>query len=243
MPAFPRAILFDLDETLITFGDRQDLFRQVAELYPDQIGPMAPRDLAEMVETGFRAFWADETRAGPGRLRLAHSRRTIVGETFERLKDRAPGLTPAFALEFADRFHAHREGQMAPFPGALETVHALKNQGIRLALVTNGAAELQRPKVEKFDLEALFQHVQIEGEHGFGKPEPRAYLHAMERLGVGPEETWMVGDNLEWEVTAPQKLGIHAIWHDHRGTGLPAGATARPDRIIRAVSDLLEVPA
>jgi hypothetical protein len=48
-------------------------------------------------------------------------------------------------------------------------------------------------------------------EHGFGKPEERAYNHAMEVLGVGPDETWMVGDNLEWEIVAPQRLGICAI--------------------------------
>jgi FMN phosphatase YigB (HAD superfamily) len=32
----------------------------------------------------------------------------------------------------------------------------------------------------------------------------------MEVLGVGPHETWMVGDNLEWEIVAPQRLGIYA---------------------------------
>jgi putative hydrolase of the HAD superfamily len=30
----------------------------------------------------------------------------------------------------------------------------------------------------------------------------------MEVLGVGPDETWMVGDNLEWEIVAPQRLGF-----------------------------------
>lgn len=241
MSAFPRAILFDLDETLITFGDRQTLFREVAEHYPDRIGPLPAEDLARQVESDFKAFWADESRAGPGRLRLAESRRTIVGEAFGRLQTQAPGLTPDFAIEFADRFHAHREAQMAPFPGAFETVQTLKDQGIRLALVTNGASVLQRPKVERFGLEALFHHIQIEGEHGFGKPDPRAYLHAMDRLGVSADQTWMVGDNLEWEVLAPQKLGIHAIWHDHRGQGLPRDSAIRPDRIIQAVRELIAV--
>jgi FMN phosphatase YigB (HAD superfamily) len=35
-------------------------------------------------------------------------------------------------------------------------------------------------------LEHRFDHIQIEGEHGFGKLEERAYNHAMEVLGVGP---------------------------------------------------------
>jgi putative hydrolase of the HAD superfamily len=49
----------------------------------------------------------------------------------------------------------------------------------------------------------------------------------------------MVGDNLEWEVAGPQRLGILGIWHDHLGDGLPADALARPDRIIRSLAELL----
>ena len=108
-----------------------------------------------------------------------------------------------------------------------------------LALVTNGQSDTQRAKVERFDLARRFDHIQIEGEHGFGKPEARAYTHAMRALGVEAHETWMVGDNLEWEVVAPQRLGIFAIWHDHLGDGLPEGSTIKPDRIIRSITELL----
>ena len=58
----------------------------------------------------------------------------------------------------------------------------------------------------------------------------------MEALEVKHDETWMVADNLEWEVAAPQQLGIFAIWHDALGRGLPQGTTIRPDRIIRSLS-------
>ena len=92
--------------------------------------------------------------------------------------------------------------------------------------VTNGEAQLQRAKIARFGLARRFDHVQIEGEHGLCKPEERGYQRAMQSLGVGPAETWMVGYNLEWEVIAPQRLGIYAVWHDHR-RGLPQGTTAR----------------
>jgi putative hydrolase of the HAD superfamily len=62
----------------------------------------------------------------------------------------------------------------------------------------------------------------------------------MAALGVSATDTWMVGDNLEWEVAAPQRLGIYAIWHDAYGTGLPPDSPIRPDRIIRALPELLE---
>ena len=80
----------------------------------------------------------------------------------------------------------------------------------------------------RFALEHRFDHIQIEGEHGFGKPEERAYKHAMEVLEVGPQETWMVGDNLEWEILAPQRLGIYGIWHDAYRVGLPADSRSAP---------------
>ena len=142
-------------------------------------------------------------------------------------------------MRVADRYTALRDEEMRLYPDAWDTLDALRHRGVALALVTNGAAETQRPKIERFDLERRFDHIQIEGEHGFGKPEERAYRHALQRLQVAPHETWMVGDNLEWEVAAPQRLGIHAIWYDGESRGLPATTDVRPDRIIRALAELL----
>jgi putative hydrolase of the HAD superfamily len=52
----------------------------------------------------------------------------------------------------------------------------------------------------------------------------------------------MVGDNLEWEVAAPQRLGIFGVWHDHLGAGLPPGSAVKPDRIIERLPELLVDP-
>jgi putative hydrolase of the HAD superfamily len=240
MLPLPRAILFDLDDTILSFGRRSLVIEEIAERTPELFAPLTPRAAAEAVEARFKAFWSDQERHKAWRPRLAEARRMLVAEAFDDLNAAgALGLTREQAHEFADQFHTYREAEATLFPGALETIDALKAAGVRLALVTNGQAEPQRGKVERFDLARRLDHVQIEGEHGFGKPEERAYRHAMQALGVEPHETWMVGDNLEWEVAAPQALGIFAIWHDHLGDGLPAGSTIRPDRIIRSLTELL----
>ena len=49
----------------------------------------------------------------------------------------------------------------------------------------------------------------------------------------------MIGDNLEWDVAAPMRLGITGIWHDRFRTGLPEGSPVRPDRIVYGVGELL----
>ena len=235
----PAAILFDLDDTILSFGSRQQSLTLVAEKYKAELGSMTPEKAGCEIERAFVEFWADEVRHKAWRFNLLDSRILIVSEIFAAWREFAPALTPEVAKEFATEFSNHRDAQARFFPGALETIDELRRRNVRLALVTNGAADVQRKKVEGFDLAHRFDLIQIEGEMGFGKPESRAYTYAMTTLGVEPHETWMVGDNLEWEVAAPQRHGIKGIWNDHLSRGLPPESPYKPDRIIRQISELL----
>ena len=233
MPArdhLPKAILFDLDDTIISaHGGQGDAWRQVLERFRGHQAIEDHDHLHERVVSAARWFWSDNERHRVGR-------RDIVARAFAQIEIDHDGLSHTIADAFSD----HRETAMAPFPGAIETIDILRQEGVALALVTNGGAAGQRAKIERFDLTHRFDHILIEGEFGQGKPEPAVFLHLMERLESTPDTTWVVGDNLEWEVVAPQRLGIHAIWCDAYGVGLPEGSDVKPDRIIQALPELLE---
>jgi putative hydrolase of the HAD superfamily len=230
----PKAILFDLDETLITIGLKPDDAWAQAVAATDGTAAVDAKAAAEAVIAESRHFWADPTRHRDGRLDIPRTRRGIVFRALEPL-GLPRAVTDAIAELYAEMAHSATD----LFPDAIETVEALRQEGIRLALITNGARDMQRAKVERFGLAARFDHVQIEGEYGLGKPEAEVYWHAMHTLGVEPAVTWMVGDNLEWEVAAPQRLGITGIWHDPIGRGLPEDCAIRPDRIIRRLRELI----
>lgn len=236
--ALPRAILFDLDDTILAAGQRMKVLKLIAEEFASELAPLGADEVAERLDAALAEFWSDATRHKVARFGIPNARLQVIADAFAATG--ATHLTRDLAERFAARFSADRERLTDFFPGARETIEALKARGVLLALVTNGDSVTQRGKIARFSLAPLFDHIQIEGEHAFGKPDKLAYLHAMGALGVEPHETWMVGDNLEWEVVAPQKLGIFAIWHDGYGKGLPAGSAVRPDRIIRAISELLE---
>jgi putative hydrolase of the HAD superfamily len=239
MTQLPRAMLIDMDDTILSAYGRPDLaWNIVATEFVGELGPLSPQQVAAAIVDSGRKFW--RVAEAEWRLKLAEARHEVVKGGFSALAASGqPALPTDLAIRIADRFSAYREEQMFVFPGAHEAIDALKALGVKLALVTNGAAGLQRAKVERFALTHRFDHIQIEGEHGFGKPEERAYLHAMQALGVTALETWMVGDNLEWEVVVPQRLGIYAIWIDAHGEGLPADSPVKPDRIIRSLTELL----
>jgi putative hydrolase of the HAD superfamily len=117
-------------------------------------------------------------------------------------------------------------------------VRALRARGVKLALITNGEAREQRRKITRFDLAPLFDCVIVEGEFGAGKPDPAVYAHALDSLGATPDQAWMVGDNLEWEVAVPKQLGLYTVWVDFAQQGLPPDALAQPDRIIHNLAEL-----
>jgi putative hydrolase of the HAD superfamily len=241
MARLPNAVLFDLDDTIIAAYSRADLaWAAVLAEFAGALAPLHDSDVATAILHSAASFWSDEQRHGHWRQKLREARREVVGQAFTQLaRNGKPVPDKSIQNAIADRFSDYRNENMRLFPDAHATIDMLKANGVRLALVTNGASNDQRAKVERFELKSRFHHIQIEGEHGFGKPQPRAYHHAMSMLGVGPRDTWIVGDNLEWEVAAPQRLGIHAIWYDPAGTGLPEGSAVQPDRIIRTLSELL----
>lgn len=239
MTKLPRAMLIDMDDTILSaYGRPEIAWNHIASEFSGELAPLPPQDVARAVLIFAKNFWANAEPAW--RLKLGEARRLTVQGGFDALEASGHAPLPAdLAVRIADRFTTYREEEMFVFPGAHDAIDSLRALGVKLALVTNGAADTQRAKVERFELAHRFHHIQIEGEHGFGKPEERAYLHAMEALGVTPSDTWMIGDNLEWEVEMPQKLGIYSIWMDVHGDGLPPGSTVKPDRIIRSLGELL----
>lgn len=230
-------MLIDLDDTIIVAGDRLAALFQVAQELAPHLAPHSPGEIAAHLEGALAAFWSDPARHRTARFGIPEARRQVMVDCFAGLGSSV--LTADLAGRFAARFSAVREAITTCFPGAVEGLEGLRARGVRLALITNGGSATQRAKIERFDLARHFDHIQIEGEVGFGKPEAAAYRHALAALGVEAHEAWIVGDNLEWEVAAPQRLGLRGVWFDGVGRGLPAGSSVRPDRIIRSLAELL----
>lgn len=240
----PKAVLFDLDDTLIrAYAQPEEAWTRLLHVFAahlDAHDSEAINQVRVAIMEEARAFWNDRAAAAKWRLDIPAARRLSVRRGLARLgRD-----DEALADRIADAFTELRRSEYRLYPDAHATVDALRAAGVRLALVTNGAGETQRAKIERFELGHRFDHIQIEGEFGQGKPELAVYRHALERLGAAPEEAWMVGDNYEWEVVAPQALGMCGIWYDPFDAGVPAayrqGATARPTRIIRRLAELVE---
>jgi putative hydrolase of the HAD superfamily len=229
-----KALLVDLDDTLLDYSGDAD--RSWAEACSACCVP-AELDAATLVAAiadTRRWFWDDPERQRRERKNMLGAWEHIVEFALERLGRTAPTLPAAIARDYA----ARRRARMRLFPEALDCLTALRRRGVPLALVTNGDATQQRDKIERHGLVGFFDAILIEGEFGVGKPDESVYRHVLRALGAAPTEAWMVGDHLEWDVGAPQRLGLKGVWIDRAGLGLPPGSPVRPHRIIRSLVEL-----
>jgi len=102
---------------------------------------------------------------------------------------------------------------LRPNPPMIERCIAAREDGYRMALLTNNVIEW-RPLWEPFfpePLTDLFETVVDSGFEGMRKPEPEIYQLTLERLGgIAPERCLFI-DDTEVNCEAARELGIDAV--------------------------------
>lgn len=225
----PRAIIFDLDDTLITaYRNAAQTWQTIIAEHAEALGEQDADWVTRGVISGVVEFLSDHEGRRLWRLEADATRRRVIRSAFHRLNlARPPGSEPLHGVDadrIADRFETYLNETMRLKPGAIDTLEALAARGIALALLTNGSSRTQRRKIAQFGLERHFPVIRIEEEAGVGKPDAAAYLDTLTALDVTPDQAWMIGDDPVWDVAAPARLGLGAILFDDLG-----GREALPD--------------
>lgn len=233
------AILFDLDDTLVDARGswRAGFAEAIAELHAQSPALQALGSPTEIYDGWFRHYSEEAHRAaGFGEWQ---ARFTI--EAFERLVAEHVGPDPALAARLVARYQAATPGHLAIFPDAEPLLERLRAR-YPLGLISNGPSELQRPKIEKFDLERYFEVVLVSGEFGVRKPDPAIFTAALEALGVSAGRSVFIGDNPRDDIAGACAVGLATIWVN-RGdwrTPDPGNREALPHAEVR---ELCEIPA
>ena len=236
----PKAIIFDLDDTLLAWSATLfDAWVSLCESNRDRLGDVST--LPNRIQSCLSAVRLDP------KVQPEDQRRHAIVRAFRYEGLDAPDLVDTFI----DQYDGARVEASTLFPGARETLQYFKSRNVGLALLTSGGAKPQRRKLIKHDLEAFFDIILIDGEIGYGKPDEPVYREALEQLAVAPEDTWCVGDGLEWDLETAQRLGMFGIWvtwpaekyiyMDLPSDAWPQNCRVKPDLIVRHVSDLMPV--
>jgi len=248
-------LLFDLDDTLLPeVPAAHAAFVATGELARARYG-VDPEALAEAVRVQARELWY-AAESHPYALQLAISSWEGLWCRFGgdhpdlvKLREWSPSYRyeswraalgelgvedDELARELAERFPVERRQRHAPFEDTLACIEALKDR-YRLALLSNGASDLQREKIAGSGLGRWFPTLIISGDLEVRKPEPEYFRIALDRLGIDAAEAVMIGNSLKNDVSGAQSVGIFAVWLDREGKD---PGDVRPDATITSLAEL-----
>ena len=210
----PRAILFDLDDTL----------------YPYRA----------FVRSGFRAVarrLAVE-RGLPFRSVLKVLRRALVGgargRELQALCDRF-SLPASLVPELTEVMREHEPTLRLP----AQTVRVLADlrRSWRIGVVTNGTPRIQRRKIAALGLSSFVDTLIYATEHGDGrgKPAAPAFEAALARLGTTARQTVFVGDDRCADIDGAGALGLSTIhlWPEGRGCDCAAAGAVHVQQLAQ----------
>jgi len=239
----PELILFDLDDTLMAFDLVTDkAWDMAADKFINENNLKIDKSfLLEKINETKKWYWGDPERHKIGRKNLVNARREVVKLALKHIIDIGDSalLCNTKLERFADNYTQIHETLWYLFEGAEETLQKIKEKNIKLGIVSNGTSEGQRGKLKRFDIEKYFDYFYIEGELGFGKPDARVFEYMLQETKIDSKKIIMIGDNPDWDIEPPQKLGIFSILFNSRGLNLSKN-TIKPDGIIYKICDIID---
>jgi 2-haloacid dehalogenase len=217
-------ILFDADGTLFDY-DAAETAALTASL--ERIGQAFSEEISEIYREINGRMWVELERGTTTQAR-------IRVERFEKLFE-SLGVE-ADPIAFAEDYLSHLAGQTALIDGAEATVTALAGV-CRLMLITNGIAEVQRPRFAASSIRDHFAGLVISEEIGAAKPDSPIFEAAFAAMGrPSKSHVLIVGDSLSSDIKGGNDYGIDSCWFNP--AGLPNREGVEPTFEIQRLDQL-----
>jgi putative hydrolase of the HAD superfamily len=216
-----RAVLFDLDETLL------DRTASVSAFVADQHARFASRLGGASLDAFRDRFLALDAR---GSMHKSMVYPALLAEF---------GGDPDAAAELLDDYLANSSRHAVAMAGMDNLLSALRSRGLKLGIVSNGETALQWSNIDALGLRERMDVVLISETEGLRKPDAALFRRAAERLEMAASDCLFVGDNPVVDVLGARGAGMQAVWLEN-GVPWPEGETRGPS--IRALGELLALP-
>jgi putative hydrolase of the HAD superfamily len=193
----PKAILFDLDDTLT---DRKATLKRFVLQYLE--------DFKTHLEMDVDVFTDELEQADSGGYR---PRPEMFGVLLECLPWKIIPSRDEFLSYWVNTFPR----LALPMPGMLETLETLQARGLKLGIITNGHSFQQQTKIDALEIRDLFEVILVSAEVNIKKPDAQIYQLALEQLEVEAFHAWMVGDHVVNDVLGARGAGLAGVWLRH----------------------------
>jgi pyrophosphatase PpaX len=166
--------------------------------------------------------------------------RVGAGHLEEQMREFDPDRATELAQAYRD-FYAPLHSELEAFPGMLELLQRLDDEGRRLGIVSAKRGDIVQLAFDALGFGELMDVVVGSDEAPRGKPHPDQILVALDRLGADPDATAYVGD-APFDIAAAKAAGVHAIGVTWGGIHTRERMEAEgPDAVVDTADELYAV--
>jgi len=174
--------------------------------------------------------WAAYERGEIDHMELRTSRFQLLGQHFEMDAD-----PEAMSKNYLTCLVEHYEF----LPKAKEILHAL-NGHFKLVYITNGLADVQRPRLKRSEITHLFESIIIADEIGHQKPNAPYFEHTLNTIqNPAKENILVIGDNLTTDIQGGRDFGLDTCWLNRENKSNKTNTL--PTYEIRHLDQLLDI--
>jgi HAD superfamily hydrolase (TIGR01509 family) len=229
-----RAVLFDLDNTLVDFLRMKRVASDAAA--------------RAMVAAGADfAFSPDEA----GDILFGEYLQDLEGQTvFADFLAKHHRQRLGLSQHHVDRITAHAVNaylkakmlQTEPYPGIRRTLIALVRRGVRLGVLTDAPRFKAYQRLESAGLVDFFEFVLSfsEGPGAERRTHERPFRAALDLLGLPPQQVLMVGDWPERDLAGAKAVGMRTAWAAYGKPGMPPPPAA--EFTLESAEGLIRLP-
>lgn len=216
-----KAVIFDLDGTLITFTLDVKACRTKVIQYLTEQGFLS--SLFSMKETAFDMLVKTK------KYLATHE---IEAQNFADIKKKVYSIVESFELE------ATKKTEM--FLGVPETLKALKRMNLKIGLCTISGEKATRTVLDRFGLEKFFDAVIVREDVSEVKPNPVHLEAVLDALKVGGQEAVLVGDSVK-DIVCTNSLNVLAVGVTTGLSSIDDLALSGAHYIASSVNDILNL--
>ena len=125
-----------------------------------------------------------------------------------------------------------------PYQGVMSTLLKLKQKGLKLAIVSDAPILQAWTRLTEMKIQDFFDAVVTFDDTGERKPSATPFKKALEQLAVKPEEVLHVGDWPERDIAGAKALGIKTAFAKY---GAVKPMTVKADYELNKVEDLIGI--